>query len=153
MPLWAVRSPALGGWGGRPASRGADPSTIARRVPLAPLPAHPASPLAPSPWSCVAACAEPLALLAERFDRPVPSCCSILHLRSPSHHGYPAPFVLQVLIDRNDFDSYFWINLLLTFFAFIPGIIHALWAICYRSPSYAPAYALYSPLTRPNDIV
>jgi hypothetical protein len=41
---------------------------------------------------------------------------------------------VQVLIARGELDSYFWVNLLLTLLAWLPGVAHALWVLCSRNP-------------------
>jgi hypothetical protein len=40
----------------------------------------------------------------------------------------------QVLIARNELDSYFWLNLLLTLLAWLPGVAHAMWVLCSKNP-------------------
>lgn len=41
---------------------------------------------------------------------------------------------MAVLIARGELDSYFWVNLLLTLLAWLPGVAHALWVLCTRNP-------------------
>lgn len=43
------------------------------------------------------------------------------------------PLLLQVLIARDALDSYFWLNLLLTLLAWLPGVAHAIWVLCSRN--------------------
>ena len=35
---------------------------------------------------------------------------------------------------RNELDSYFWLNLLLTLLAWLPGVAHAMWVLCSKNP-------------------
>ncbi|KAL6770399.1 hypothetical protein ACKKBF_B03675 [Auxenochlorella protothecoides x Auxenochlorella symbiontica] len=56
-----------------------------------------------------------------------------------------------VLINRNAFDTHFFINLILTFLAWIPGVIHALWVV-FKEPADIDNY-LHDPLTRPGALV
>lgn len=57
----------------------------------------------------------------------------------------PAPcLALQVLIKTNAFDTNFWINVILTLLAWLPGAIHALWVVFNE-----PGKDEFSPLTRP----
>lgn len=41
---------------------------------------------------------------------------------------------IAVLIARGEIDSYFWLNLLLTLLAWLPGVVHAMWVLLSRNP-------------------
>ena len=49
----------------------------------------------------------------------------------------------QVVIARDALDSYFWLNLLLTLLAWLPGALHAIWVVLERPEEEG------GPLTRP----
>lgn len=75
---------------------------------------------------------EPWERLSVRHARGMPgSHCR----RPPSPPAAPPPPLLpacppaplQVLIARNQLDSLFWLNLLLTLLAWLPGVAHAFW--------------------------
>lgn len=51
----------------------------------------------------------------------------------------------QVMITRDALDSYFWLNLLLTLLAWLPGALHAWWVVLERPSDGDDA----GPLTRP----
>lgn len=58
-----------------------------------------------------AAAAAPLALAHRPLPLPLP----------------PAALSCPVVIARNQIDSIFWLNLLLTLLAWLPGVVHAYW--------------------------
>ena len=47
------------------------------------------------------------------------------------------------MIARDALDSYFWLNLLLTLLAWLPGALHAIWVVLERPEEEG------GPLTRP----
>jgi uncharacterized membrane protein YqaE (UPF0057 family) len=53
---------------------------------------------------------------------------------------------LQVIIARDRFDNYFWLNLLLTLLAWLPGALHAVWVVVEHTRDLAD-----EPLTRPKE--
>lgn len=63
--------------------------------------------------------------------------------------------MLQVLIARNQCDTYLLLNLLLTLLAWLPGVIHAIWVVMERRQEDSGVFfgaAGYSPLTRPGIV-
>ena len=54
---------------------------------------------------------------------------------------------LQVLIARDSLDSYFWLNLLLTLLAWLPGALHAIWVVVQHTREQDGLEE--GPLTRP----
>lgn len=61
-------------------------------------------------------------------------------------------FLVQVMIHRNQCDTYLLLNVLLTLLAWLPGMIHAMWVVLYTPAS--PREELgYHPLTRPHGRV
>ncbi|KAL4448634.1 hypothetical protein ABPG75_005853 [Micractinium tetrahymenae] len=60
---------------------------------------------------------------------------------------------LAVMIVRDELDTYFWLNLLLTLLGWLPGMIHAIWILFNRNPLAEMDAWGYGPLTRPAAIV
>ena len=59
----------------------------------------------------------------------LPPLAPLAHNRAPPIPAPPPSHPLQVLISRNEIDTYFWLNLLLTLLAWLPGVCHAVWVV------------------------
>ncbi|PSC68270.1 Plasma membrane proteolipid [Micractinium conductrix] len=59
---------------------------------------------------------------------------------------------LAVMLVRDELDSYFLLNVLLTLLGWLPGLIHAVWVLLNRNPSAENVWG-YEPLTRPGGMV
>ena len=56
---------------------------------------------------------------------------------------------MQVLIATNEFGKDFWINLLLTFIAYIPGIVHSIYVVSRMDDDLRGQYTIL-PATLPS---
>lgn len=57
---------------------------------------------------------------------------------------------MQVLVTKNAFDSDFWINLLLTLLAWLPGCLHAIYVVAKESDGERPTGYATLPTTYPG---